>query len=330
VPSTGDAADDVAIWIHPTDTALSTIIATDKRPGGGLFVYDLEGNELQFVDAGRMNNVDLRYNFPLNGSPTTIVVASNRDENGLSIFRVDPTTRLLENIGAEMIVSDMDRVDGVCMYRSASSGKHYAFVTSPNVGEVEQYELFDNGSGQVAGTLVREFVVGSQAEGCTTDDELGYLYLDEELVGIWKYGAEPDAGETRILVDSTEEGGHLTADVEGVAIYYAGDGTGYLIVSSQGSSEFVVYAREGDNAYIGTFSIVDGDFGDEVSNTDGVDVTNFALGDAYPQGLFVAQDGANSDPDANQNFKLVAWEDIAAALGLTIDTSHDPRSIGAS
>src|SRR5688572_19273536 len=46
VPHIGDAADDLAIWIHPTDPALSTIIATDKTPGkegvsGGLVVYDL-------------------------------------------------------------------------------------------------------------------------------------------------------------------------------------------------------------------------------------------------------------------------------------------------
>ena len=32
----GDTADDSAIWIHPTDPALSTVIGDDK--GGGLMV----------------------------------------------------------------------------------------------------------------------------------------------------------------------------------------------------------------------------------------------------------------------------------------------------
>ncbi|HEV2950851.1 MAG TPA: phytase, partial [Actinomycetota bacterium] len=54
----GDAADDAAIWVHPTDPALSTIIGTDKL--GGLAVYDLSGAQLQLLDpARRMNNVDL-------------------------------------------------------------------------------------------------------------------------------------------------------------------------------------------------------------------------------------------------------------------------------
>ena len=38
------------------------------------------------------------------------------------------------------------------------------------------------------------------------------------------------------------------------------------------------------------------------------------FGSDYPDGLFVAQDGQNA-PEA-QNFKLVSWKDIKAALGL--------------
>src|SRR3970040_397431 len=48
VPDATDAADDVAIWIHPTDPSLSTVIGTDKLASGGLGVYDLAGNQLYF------------------------------------------------------------------------------------------------------------------------------------------------------------------------------------------------------------------------------------------------------------------------------------------
>jgi myo-inositol-hexaphosphate 3-phosphohydrolase len=41
VPHSADAADDAAIWIHPTDPSLSTVLGTDKVEGGGLGVYDL-------------------------------------------------------------------------------------------------------------------------------------------------------------------------------------------------------------------------------------------------------------------------------------------------
>ena len=61
VPSSGDAADDPAIWIHPTDPLLSTILGTDKLLG--LAVYDLSGQQIQFIPDGNLNNVDLRYDF---------------------------------------------------------------------------------------------------------------------------------------------------------------------------------------------------------------------------------------------------------------------------
>ena len=41
-------------------------------------------------------------------------------------------------------------------------------------------------------------------------------------------------------------------------------------------------------------------------------MTSAALGPAFPKGLFVAQDGSNTKPSANQNYKLVPWEAIAS------------------
>jgi 3-phytase len=99
--------------------------------------------------------------------------------------------------------------------------------------------------------------------------------------------------------------------VEGLAIYALPDGTGYLLASSQGNNRFTAYAREGENRYLGSFSIVDGDV-DGCSDTDGIEATSAALGPAFPRGLFVAQDGSNQG--GNQNCKLVPWERIAAAF----------------
>lgn len=65
VPHTGDAADDPAIWINPSDPSQSTILGTDKL--GGLAVYSLAGAQLQYRPDGEINNIDLRYNFPLGG-----------------------------------------------------------------------------------------------------------------------------------------------------------------------------------------------------------------------------------------------------------------------
>src|SRR5690606_33806904 len=58
VSSFGDAADDPAIWANPDDPAASLVIATDKK--AGLYVYDMQGQVVQFLPDGKMNNVDLR------------------------------------------------------------------------------------------------------------------------------------------------------------------------------------------------------------------------------------------------------------------------------
>jgi len=302
VPDGGDAADDPAIWINPKNPAESTIIGTNKR--GGLAVYDLDGKQLQYLPDGKLNNVDLRTGFPLGGRQVALVVAGNRTDNTLAVYRVDESTRRLESVGARALrVSD---VYGFGMYHSRSTSKFYAIVTSKK-GLLEQWEIFDNGSGKVDAKLARSLKFSGVIEGCVADDDLGHLYVSEEAVGIWKLGAEPDSGEAKKLVDKTGQG-RLVPDVEGIAIAYGPNGTGHLMVSSQGNATFVVYERQGENAYVKTFKVVDGTGVDGVAETDGIDVTTASLGERFPNGVFVAQDGFNDS--GNQNFKLVPLERI--------------------
>lgn len=297
VPVGGDAADDPAIWIHPTDPSQSTIIGTNKQ--GGLAVYDLSGKQIQYLADGQMDNVDLREGFQLGGQKVAIVAASNRKDNSIALYKVNPATRQLENVAARSIKHGVTAY-GMCLFRSDKSGKVFYFATSKS-GDVEQWELLD-ANGKVDAKKVRNFKVGGVVEGCVTDDQLGHFYVSEEAVGIWKYGAEPEAGATRTQVAKVGDG-NLFADVEGLAIAYGPNGTGYLMVSSQGNHSFVVYRREGNNEFVKKFRIADSDQVDGAEETDGIDVTTANLGPAFPNGVFVAQDGFNNN--GNQNFKLV-------------------------
>ncbi|MDZ7344300.1 MAG: phytase [candidate division KSB1 bacterium] len=311
VPSTiDDSADDPAVWLHPQNPSLSAIIGTDKD--SGLVVYDLSGELLQFLPDGKMNNVDIRYNFSLGGQRVALVTAGNRFDNSIGIYRVNVATRRLEPVAARKIVTCS--AYGSCMYRSLKTGKYYYLVNSKPRGLVEQWELFDNGAGKVDARKVRTFEVGSSTEGCVADDELGYLYIGLQEEGIRKYGAEPNDDAAYTIVDRTGPDGHLSTQVEGLALYYAANGKGYLIASSQGSDEFVIYRREGNNEYVGTFTIVAGNGVDEVTHTDGIDVVNYNLGPSFPTGIFIAQDHENEG--GGQNFKLVSWTSIANTMGL--------------
>lgn len=319
-PSAEDAADDLAIWHHPTRPDLGMLIGTDKQTG--LLVYDLDGKQRQYLADGRLNNVDIRYRFPLGGKEVALVTSGERGQNVLAAYAVDEESRTLKNVGAGVGLG-FD-AGGSCMYRSRKTGDTYFFCTSKD-GVVKQWRLYDDGQGRVGGAPVRTFDAGGECEGCVADDENGWLFVSEEDVGIWRYGAEPDDGDARVKVDGVGTEGHLDDDVEGLTIYYAWGGDGYLLASSQGSDDFVVYERRAPHKYRCRFEIgasAERDI-DEVTDTDGIDVTNLGFGELFPVGLFAAQDGSN--PRGNQNYKVVDWRDIARAADppLVIDPDYD-------
>ncbi|EDN65832.1 Phytase [Beggiatoa sp. PS] len=146
-------------------------------------------------------------------------------------------------------------------------------------------------------------------------------------MGIWKFDAEPDGKKIGHLIDTIKGDGHITPEVEGLAIYYTNETEGYLLASNQGNDTYTIYNRAGNNEYLGKFKIIANETSniDAVFDTDGIDVINVPLGANFPYGLLVVQDGENIDPDENQNFKLVPWENIANILGLKKESSYNPR-----
>ncbi|MBN3949673.1 MAG: phytase [Nostoc sp. NMS7] len=355
-------ADDPAIYVNATNAADSLVLTSVKN--AGLRVYDLSGNLLQTVNPGgiRYNNIDLQYGFKLGNQSIDIAVASDRGNDKLAIFKINPNPitpgQYLENITDSNIgtifqaspfqppYSTSTRSSyGVTLYRSPVTNDYYVFTSRRETGDIAQFKLVDKGNGKIGTELVREFTIPSpttegrspQTEGMVVDQETGFLYIAQEDVGIWKFQAEPDGGTTGKLIDRVrfEGGSHLTDDAEGLTIYYGKNGTGYLLASSQGDSTFVAYTREGNNEYVGNFAIGNNGSIDSVQESDGADVINVPLGPNFPFGLFVTQDGDNQPAktidgeNVNSNFKLVPWENIANALpnSLHIDPSgYDPRN----
>ena len=302
----GDVADDSAIWVNPSNPTLSAVIADNKDlVNGGIAVYDMRGKLLQFRQEGQIGNVDLRQGFPLGGHEVVLVGANNRSNNTIVFWVLNPGTRQLIPVDARDLTT-LSPNYGFCMYRSPSSSKVYAFVSQAGSGYFEQYELFDAG-GRVDARKVRSFNIGSQAEGCVADDELGHLYVGEEDVGIWKYGAEPTAGMARTQVDRVS--GHVVADVEGLTLTYGANGSGYLMASSQGDSTIAVYERAGNNPFVERFRIGGNDRIDAVSGTDGIDATSANAGPGFVHGVLVAHDATNTGASSS-NLKYVPLEEI--------------------
>ncbi len=300
--------DDMCIWIHP-DAAQSTIISSDKA-ARKVFVYDLQGNTLQVISlSGKPRNIDVRYNFLLSGKRVDIV-GFGQDDSEVHFYTVDTTTRQL--IPAGTFDSGMKSIYGFCLYHNQAEDKFYAMASvNSGSGELRQWELSDNGDGTVGHTLKRTWINGNGGltEGLVADDETHKFYAASEDNGIYKYDADPTSeNPAATLVTSVGDNG-LTADIEGITIYYAANGEGYLIASSQGNSTFKVYQRKAPHNFVKTFTV------SSVSGTDGIDVTNVSLGSAFPKGLFIAHDGKRTYG--------VKYEDI----GLTVDTDYwNPRN----
>jgi 3-phytase len=332
VPGTGDFSDDPAILIHPTTPASSVLVTSNKDyTNGGLYAYDISTSPTltDTEDSGTaFNNVDLRYNL---GSLDNVIGATNREAGTIDFFTYDfaATSDEMESVGS-ISTGFTNEPYGFAMGRLATSTgeKFYAFASEDNGSTVKQWELTES-AGVVSGTLVRTITVpnSTQVEGIVIDDVNGDLYIAEEDYGIYKYGTDPASGSTYTTVD-TVSGGNLTADVEGMSIYYGDNGTGYLIASSQFESKYAVYELQGSNTYLGKFSLSgNGSTIDAVTKTDGLDVTNVNLGTAaFDEGLFVAHDGENTSNDSS-NFKLIEFDEIANLGGLTLDaSSYDPRA----
>ncbi|MDK2410031.1 phytase [Aphanizomenon sp. PH219] len=356
-------ADDPAIYVNSTDSSKSLVVTSVKN--GGLRIYDLAGNLLQTINPSnpdiRYNNVDLQYGFTLGGEKVDIAVASDRNNDKLAIFKINPNSadgNYLENItdsNAATIFQGLPFATpysastrsayGLAIYRSPVTNDYYVFTSRRQTGDVAQLKLVDKGNGKIGYEVVRSFTIPSpttagasaQTEGMVADQETGFLYIGQEDVGIWKFDAEPNGGSTGKLIEKVKaEGGkNLTNDVEGLTIYYGKNGTGYLLASSQGDNTFATYTREGNNDFLGRFAVGNNGGIDSVQESDGADVINLPLGPNFPYGVFITQDGANdpativSGENISSNFKLVPWENIVATLPqvLKIDTtSYDPRN----
>jgi 3-phytase len=300
-----DAADDPAIWRNAANPADSLVVATDKK--AAIHVYDLKGKRLHSAPSPRLNNVDLR---DMGGATGVLVAASDRQDIAnakMTLFRLDTIKRQLVPIGS--IAVGAGEAYGMCLWQRASDKALFGFLVLKD-GRIDQVAL--DLSGPVpTGKVVRSMKLATQSEGCVVDDRTGILYVTEEDVGLWKFDAAPDGPVTATAL-AKADGKEIVMDAEGVALAPVGSDGGYLLVSSQGDNAYAVY-RLPDARYVGRFRIVDGAL-DGVQETDGIELMLGDFGPAFPDGLFVAQDGDNLPQ--TQNFKYLGWAEIRKALGL--------------
>ena len=294
-----DAADDPAIWRNRDDPSKSLIVGTDKR--GGLYVYNLKGEQLSFMPAPGLNNVDL-----IEISDSVIAVASDRAdlENAhLSVSVLETETGKLG--GTQRLLVGPGEGYGICLTKADEKGGFIAY-SAPKSGTIYQtlITMLEDGTYSAETSTLAD--VPSQPEGCVADARTQTLYIGEEEAGIWAINMETGDKEMVAPVGT----GMTVADVEGLALAPEGEDGGYLVASSQGDNAYAVY-RLPEMEPLGRFRIGEGDFG-ATEETDGIELDPRSFGPDFPAGLFIAQDGVN--PPKAQNFKMVRWDEVLISL----------------
>lgn len=298
----GDA-DDCAIWIHPTDKNLSLIIGNDKKGGGGIYGWDLQG-EIVFYYGPFIKpiNLDIRYGFSLGSEKVDILVVGTHSDNTLRVFKIDPDQRKLVDVTVRGGIQTGAgyQIYGLTLYQNPSTGEVSAFVSqAKGQADLMQIALSDNGNGLVQGRVLRAFggkEIRNVIEGMCADDELGFLYCSDEHIDVLKFHAEAEMGNGPIARFATGDG--IKGDREGIALYECPNGKGYLILSSQGNDQLKLYDRSGNNPFVLTVKKKGS------TKTDGIAATSCRVG-PFPHGFVVCHN------DDNANFVLYDWNDIA-------------------
>jgi 3-phytase len=303
--------DDPAIWINFENPEKSLIIGTDKNRDGALYAFNLQGKtEKVFRGLEVPNNVDIAYDFPFNGEKLDIAIVTERLKQRIRVFRL-PELKPVDQGDLVVFEGDTDRAPmGIAIYKRPKDNAFFVIVggkSGPEEGYLGQYKLEDNGQGQIAMTLVRQFGKFSgkkEIEAIAVDNELGYVYYSDETVGVRKYFADPEAvGAEKELALFATEG--FARDHEGVSIYKKDDGTGYILVSDQQANRFWIFPREGINGNPHEhppIKVIE----TEAVASDGNDVTSISL-PGFPVGLFVAM-------SEGKVFHYYDWEDISGGI----------------
>ena len=281
--------DDPAIWINKNNPEASIVFGTDKDEiNGGVYAFNLDGKiikEKSITNISYPNNVDIEYGFALTDSTSTdIMVFSEREKNQIRLFSV-PDMKPLDRGGFKIFEDETDiglkRPMGISFYKNAKTGGISVFVsrkTGPKQGYLYQYELVSDSLG-VKVNLLRKLGAFSgvkEIEAIAVDDETGILYYADEGHCIRKYHADPAKGDKEIYCFGGE---YFKDDIEGIAIARYQEKV-FLIVSNQQQHTFNVFDIN-TNAFVKEINL-------GTIETDGCDVTTEALGDKFPNGLFVS------------------------------------------
>jgi|CXWL01.1.fsa_nt_gi myo-inositol-hexaphosphate 3-phosphohydrolase len=306
LPGGPTARTQVMIWLHPTSAANSVVFASDDLVGG-LWAYDVLGQTLGQPLTEQVYGVDLKQGVALKGVSTDLMAVSSA--TGLRFYSVGGDGGLSTVVATGLTPGI---VSAAALMRPFGVSPMTLWLGN-DTGGITQYELDEIVAGQLTATLTGTYAFPGNITGLTADDATGRLYVSSSAgVFYLESGARsvagfPDAG----VVDDQIAGPRV------LSLFRRADGRVLILVPN--TDLVTVYGPTEPFAAVNSFR-VDGDAGaGAAQRTPLAAVMPAAIPGHFEGGLLVAFDTASS------RFKLADWGQVAAARGLDLNVTFDPR-----
>lgn len=313
------------IYDFPLNSGTVDLILASDRGTDKVDIFRVEFDSLSDKQEGRLVNIT---------SPTAPrIFSETQDEvnQGNTAYGL-AAVHLKDELGSKVFVTQNATTSVAVLTLTATGNDQISYTIDHVLDFPREFKTSNNEPWKPCSDSNDEL---PHFEGIVVDEFYGWVYLAQEDVGIWRislnapenkdrwqlihkvnsfgvpYARDWSEAEDEFVCKldlPTSEGDadtKLMADVEGLSLYTKPNGGGYLFVSSQGNNQFAVYER-GSEKYLGSF-MVEADIVDGVYETDGFMVVSEPLGNIFPNGLMVTQDGENQNQAQieSTNFKYI-------------------------
>jgi len=342
--------DSVSVWIHPQQPH-NTLIITPAADSMGFSIFDTTGKQLSdFTFKGKLTSLSVEYNFRFGNRQVDVLTAVDPTTSTLFLFEIVPTGAIV--LLGQFSVMKGAHISAACTYKNVRTGDLSVFVVGGDQGRIEQWVISGNDYGDsettsLSSQLKRSVEVGSKVESCIADNERGVVYVYENDVGIWKYGAEPEEGSTRTIMDTkntTSFGPRRlkhgpNGEIGGMALFHARRGRGYLLVTNPGEGEggsVLIYGRGAENRFLNRFQVMSKTANNEVSSDPsladwpanallnknlesyvnvgkGIEVINAGTSGEFSKGLLILQNRKGGE-GSSDTLAFIPWNVVADTI----------------
>lgn len=278
-----------ALWLNSREPSQSRLLCT--QVGGGLTTFDLSGGKCESLPEPGAAAIAVRTGLVLDGRKVSLAAIASAAPPAISLWTVDARTGELASAGRISLDAAPEAV------ALSPVGPTLAIATA---ARIELRTLARTGA-LVTAAPTRTLESPGPVRSLAIDAEAGVVYFIARGKGLCRAALDGSGGPSVVSEPAS--------DGAGIVLHAIGDG-GYLLVTRPGGVQ--VFERGGTNRDLGSVRVADSASIDGCSGAGAISSLPDSLGAAFPRGVVALWDQDNQGSPAN--FKLIAWEKVAAAF----------------